>query len=96
MSRRRSSSLSVIVLSFFLTSLPLAVAACYQFTTIDVPGASSTTIMGINDAGQVVGAFFNASIFLGFVRDSNGSFTTIDVPAPRGLRRSESIMPPRS
>lgn len=52
------------------------------FTTIDDPlaaGASGTAANGINDAGLVVGAYFDATGEHGFLRSSGGSFTTIDV-----------------
>ena len=48
-------------------------------TLIDVPGATGTEAFGINNAGQIVGEFQDASGFHGFL-DSGGSFTTIDVP----------------
>ena len=49
------------------------------FTTIDVPGASSTAAFGINDMGQIVGFFADATGGHGFL-DTGGVFTTIDVP----------------
>src|SRR5947209_7886207 len=55
-------------------------AASYTFTTIDVPGASSTQAYGINNAGQIVGEFEDATgRFHGF-RETAGVFTLIDVP----------------
>jgi probable HAF family extracellular repeat protein len=51
-----------------------------SFTTIDVPGAVFTNAYGINDSGQIVGRFGDATgNFHGFL-DTDGSFTTIDVP----------------
>jgi len=51
------------------------------FTTIDAPGATSDTeAEGINNAGQIVGGFGDASGNHGFLRDAGGTFTTIDVP----------------
>src|SRR5438105_4780011 len=61
-------------------------AAAYTFTTIDVPGAggTSTRAQGINDAGQIVGAFQSPPGSIHGFLDSGGSFTQIDVPgAPR-------------
>jgi hypothetical protein len=55
------------------------------FTTIDVPGAVSTQLEGINDAGVVVGNYSNCSenslacLPHGFVY-AGGQFTTLDVP----------------
>jgi probable HAF family extracellular repeat protein len=50
-----------------------------SFTTIDVPGASSTAAYGINDSGQVVGWFRNELGDHGFV-NTDGSFTIINAP----------------
>jgi len=54
--------------------------------TIDVPGADpgSTAANGINDTGQIVGQFGDATGFHGFLRNTDGSFTTIDVPGASG------------
>ena len=49
-----------------------------------MPGAGFTQASGINDAGQIVGYFFNGFQFHGFL-DIDGSFTQVDVPgAPSG------------
>jgi len=53
-----------------------------QFSTIDFPGADYTRATGINDAGQIVGAFYDPhdpGIPHGFL-DAGGTFSTIDVP----------------
>ena len=60
----------------------------HAFTTIDVPGASSTQALGINPKGNVVGAYGNATGTHGFLLrrregdddGDNDAFTTIDVP----------------
>src|SRR5262249_8648735 len=50
------------------------------YTTLDVPGASLTVAEGINNAGVIVGAYFDAKgNEHGFVL-SQGVYTTIDVP----------------
>ena len=53
----------------------------YTFTTLDDPlGTNGTEARGINDAGQVVGAYQDAAGKLhGFLYRAGG-FTTIDVP----------------
>jgi probable HAF family extracellular repeat protein len=52
----------------------------YSFTTLDVPGAMQTSSQGINDLGQIVGQFVDASNrFVGFLY-SDGSYTPLDVP----------------
>ena len=49
---------------------------------IDFPGASSTTPLDINNAGQIVGSYVSDSTFHGFLRDADGTFSTIDAPGP--------------
>ena len=51
----------------------------FSYTTIDVPGELSTNAWGINDAGEIVGQFENASDQGSFLY-AGGVFTTIDVP----------------
>jgi uncharacterized membrane protein len=52
----------------------------YSFTTIDVPGASSTSAYGINDSSQIVGDYYDSTGMSHGLVDTGGSFTTIDVP----------------
>jgi probable HAF family extracellular repeat protein len=47
-------------------------------TTITVPGADLTAAYGINNMGQIVGAYWGFGVH-GFV-EKNGAFTTIDMP----------------
>jgi hypothetical protein len=50
------------------------------FTTIDAPGASLTSVLDINDRGQMVGAYRDdQGITHGFLLD-DGVFTPIDAP----------------
>ncbi len=49
-------------------------------TPIAVPGAKVTAPFGINDAGTVVGYYFNGSVDQGFL-DRAGTFTTIVPPS---------------
>src|SRR5437773_583698 len=53
-------------------------AVSYTFTQIDVPGADFTRAFGINDVGQIVGDFGNATGTHGFL-DTAGTFAPIDV-----------------
>ena len=50
------------------------------FTQIDVPGAIGTEVRGINDAGQIVGTFYNSTGPRHGFLDSGGIFTRIDMP----------------
>jgi uncharacterized membrane protein len=55
------------------------------FTTIDVPNsqAGTTSASGINNLGQIVGSYDDASnVSHGFIRSANGAtYTTVDDPA---------------
>ena len=56
----------------------------YQFTTIDVPGARSTSAQGINARGDIVGTYVDlAGRAHGFVF-ADGAFTAIDFPGAAG------------
>jgi uncharacterized membrane protein len=50
-----------------------------SFTTIDVPGASSTTPQGINARGDIVGWYAAGGVTRGFLL-SGGTFATLVVP----------------
>ncbi len=67
----RSTVHFIIVMSAWIVVIPLARGQ--TFTTLDSPGASSTSLTGINDSGQIVG---NAPY--GFLY-SGGSFSSIYV-----------------
>lgn len=63
-----------------LLSSPVTWAASYTFTSVDVPGATVTEAHGINDAGQIVGAYQDTTgTYHGFL-SSGGILSTIDVP----------------
>jgi hypothetical protein len=69
----------------------------YTFTTVDVPGASSTQAFGINARGTVVGDYIdsNTGARVGFI-DDRGSFTTIDLPgAVHGTFAEPKVRPKR-
>ena len=57
-----------------------------KLTTINVPGAGATSVFGINNRGDIVGAY-GANRFAGndhaFLLDKKGNLTTIDVPGAR-------------
>jgi hypothetical protein len=57
-------------------------------TPVEIPGAIDARGHGINDAGQVVGDFWDASgVDRGFVRESTGALTTftIDIAGQGGV-----------
>ena len=86
----RSLGQIVACLVILLGVSSTAHAAAYRFTTIDVPGASSTTAWGINGARQIVGTFHNSTGTHGFSY-SGGSFTTIDGPGALGFTEAAGI-----
>ncbi len=58
-------------------------AEAFAFSSIEVPGSTSTTARGINNLGQIVGSFVDGSGTHAFLFN-NGKFSTIDVPGSRG------------
>jgi parallel beta-helix repeat protein/probable HAF family extracellular repeat protein len=63
--------------------LLLAIAARAQltnFTIIDYPDASGTLLEGINDAGDVVGSYFDSAKVRHAFLLRNGRFTSVEVP----------------
>src|SRR5579863_8832362 len=68
----------LVLSATMLTALP---ATAQQFVTVDVPGATSTLVLGINNAGQTVGSYSDRQgVGHGFLL-SNGTFTSITDPA---------------
>jgi probable HAF family extracellular repeat protein len=75
-------SIAVISVAALIAAGFSANAADFRFTTFDVPGATDTSVNGINDAGQIVGGFSDSAsggFSHGFLY-TGGSFTQIDVP----------------
>jgi probable HAF family extracellular repeat protein len=73
----RKAVLSLAVL--LLATVPLALAQG-TYTQIDVPGAIQTALQGVDNAGDIVGYYEDASAtFHGFLL-SGGTYTTIDYP----------------
>jgi len=68
----------VMALSLVTLVASPAIGASYSFTTIDFGGI--TEALGINAAGEIAG--FSGS--LGFVRDTGGMVTTVNVPNSSG------------
>src|SRR6266498_4554125 len=84
---RTAIVLSAVIL---IVAVPPSVAFALTFTTIDVPGARLTQASGINNRGQIVGWYDDASGGEhGFLLDETG-FTTIDVPGA-GLTATDGI-----
>ena len=64
----------------------------YTYTTVNDPAAINSTngtyAQGINDAGEVVGYYYDSAGFAHGFRDSGGNFTTLDYPS--GIANSQS------
>src|SRR5579863_230372 len=67
----------LVLSATMLTALP---ATAQQFVTVDVPGATSTLVLGINNAGQTVGSYTDTSNATHGFSLIGGVFTTIDFP----------------
>jgi uncharacterized membrane protein len=71
-----------------------------KFTVIDFPGAAATAAPGINDRGDIVGAWFtadNPSVAHGFLLTHEGAFKTIAYPGavesgPSGINAQGDIV----
>jgi uncharacterized membrane protein len=62
-----------------------------SFTRIDVPGASATFALGINNAGQIVGTYTDDTGRHGFAASGN-DFTTIDGIVAYGINNLGQIV----
>jgi uncharacterized membrane protein len=67
------------IVAGLLLPVPICAGGSFKFTTVDVPGATSTILYGNNDVGQIVGAHSNGGGFQGFLL-SNGTFSGFNDP----------------
>ena len=58
---------------------PAPADGAYAFSSIDIPGATSTIARGINGVGRIVGSFVDNNGTHGFLYN-NGTLSTIDFP----------------
>lgn len=73
-----SARLGVLV-AIGLVASGASATTIYDFTTLDVPGATSTAASGINDSGKIVGSYTDVSGSHGFVWDGT-TYTPLDFP----------------
>jgi hypothetical protein len=86
----RPASVVVALAAIALLTGP-ARAGQYTYTTVNDPLATAgTSVLGINNAGTIVGNYINASGTHGFV-DSGGVFTTINDPVDTSYTQVKSI-----
>src|SRR5712692_5724385 len=88
---QRYLALYLVPLSFVVTVTTRARANEETFTTIDVPGASSTAAAAINPRGDIVGQYFSAGVSHGFLLNGD-DFTSIDFPGA-SFTSAEGINP---
>jgi probable HAF family extracellular repeat protein len=73
-------------------------SVAFDFITFGQPGALTATIAnGINDRGQIVGEFNTNQGWSGFLRNSNGTITTFNIPGeintePHGINNRGQIV----
>ncbi len=65
----------LLLLVGLIVGAPAGATATFVFTPLDVPGATDTIAFGINDAGQIVGFFSDAT-------GRHGFLATAPVPEP--------------
>jgi probable HAF family extracellular repeat protein len=75
---------------------PLVFADSYSFTTIDVPGSTTTSASGINASGEIVGTYTDSSGNQHGFEYTNGTYTTINGPGSytqvNGINNSGQIV----
>jgi uncharacterized membrane protein len=58
-----------------------------RYSTFDAPGVRGQTVpLGLNNGGEIVGAYDSADGFHGFLRHPNGRFSVIDYPGAKGTQ----------
>ncbi|WZO99321.1 hypothetical protein EP7_000920 [Isosphaeraceae bacterium EP7] len=70
--------LAAVLLATTLITIP-ATARAETFITVDVPGASSTTLNGINDLGDSTGSFVVGSSTFAFTRSTAGVISAYSI-----------------
>lgn len=93
MSVHRFWTASILVLGAALNQAE----ARQRFKNFDVPGASETWPAAINDSNQIAGTYVDKkhNLVHGFIRDSDGTFTTFDPKGSTGTGVVESIITAR-
>ena len=80
----------ILVVVFFASLVPTILAQTITFTTFDVPGGNLTIGRRINNAGQIVGEYYDSVGAHGFLL-SNSTYNTINAPAGDGFTYAGDI-----
>ena len=83
MNATRASRLSWLILGLLITALS-PVLFSQSISTFDFPNSSYTHPTAINMKGEITGYYFATAAYHGFIRRSNGSFASFDVPMQPG------------
>src|SRR5438105_13500483 len=83
---RRQFRLHLLALGFLLGVTSNVLAGDPTFTTIDYPGATSTTPWGINTRGDIAGLFVSSDKSTHGFLLSAGQYSPIDFPGATGTR----------
>ena len=73
---------STLTISFSLSMALVKEARAYSFTSLDVPGATAAIAYGINDAGSVVGSYYDATGWYGFIATAQPGDPTYNASVP--------------
>ena len=94
--RSRSAALVLSCLCFAPALLSPCDAAKIRFRKIDIPGATDTYPIAINNHNEVTGFYMDqANVQHGFLRTADGTVTTFDAPgsttSPSGINDERDI-----
>jgi probable HAF family extracellular repeat protein len=78
--RTFSLFMTIVLISLGVGQTPFAQGGFVTFTPIDFPGATETIALDINDVGEIVGRYVDASANTHGFLLSAGNFTSIDFP----------------
>ena len=93
----KSSTMLLAAARVCVAALAIAVPSAWgqTFTTFDPPGSQFTSPGSINPAGQIVGSYFDANFVSHcFLRDTDGTITSIDAPGAINGTCPAFIAPP--
>ena len=86
---KSSAKLQWWIVVFLLAFASNASGGTYTFSSFDYPGAAVTVANGINNNGEIVGAYQTNPLFepdTAYLRDRAGNFTTINLPVSDAFR----------
>ncbi len=76
----RCTLVLLVMLSFFLGCVGVAISGPYTFSFSADSSPASTGPFGENDSGDIAGFFSDATGFHGYLLEADGAFTQLDAP----------------